>query len=135
MAGFNAGEVVDALDYDFTAVGGPKGTIPEPDDTRIEKFRKALGGIVAETLKARESAQASVAETGELTADTLLSALESADLTAQLGRAVDAVADLCQGSPTRDQIEALPWRHKQAFFAWLVGQLLDPTPRTPATSR
>lgn len=90
MPEFSADSSLEPLEFDFTAFGAGKGTIPEPSEAVILAY---------------ESARASVT-----------------DFETQL----DAYALLCQGSPSRDQLEALPPRLRAAFGRWLVGAVGAP---------
>jgi hypothetical protein len=45
-----------------------------------------------------------------------------------------AIADLCSDHPTFDELEALPFRHQEAFSGWIAGVFLVPQPLTPATN-
>lgn len=129
--GFDAGKAVDALDYDFTAyVDDAKGTIPEPRQAQVDALFDAL----------REVVVASGAEAGA-TPEAIISGLAGLPedvVKAQSEAMLDALAAFCQGTPSREEIEALPVRPLQAFVGWLVGQLEDPgkgaTQRAPATA-
>lgn len=129
MAGFDAGNVVAPLDWDFTAFGGGRGRVPEPTDGQIRAFRRALLDL-ARTL----APGADVA-----TAHDAVQTVAAADADA-LERVEDqweaAVVDLCQGSPSREDLARLPARVKAAFFGWVTGELVtDPTGSTPGMRR
>lgn len=116
MAGFDAKRAVQRLDYDFTAfVPGAKGYIPEPTPEEFRAFRERLADAAPE--QAEDVGRMSLADQEALDETTL-----------------DAVAELCKGYPTRDQIAALPFRVQTAFLAWLLESFADPT-GTGATRR
>jgi hypothetical protein len=44
---------------------------------------------------------------------------------------LDCLADICNGSPTREVLEALPYRPFQGFFGYLIGNLTNPEGSAP----
>lgn len=132
--GFDAGSAVEALDYDFTAyVADARGTIPEPSQPKLERFADELreiattGGIT-EIVKLGEdpSQEQLVAALADLPEDGIKQVM---------GAMTDAVVELCDGQPSREEIDALPGRVKQAFIGWVVGELMDPTQRNAGSRR
>lgn len=109
MSGFKAGDASPKLDYDFAPFTTAKGTVPEPSQNAMKQFNKAA-----------------VALTGGKTKEELAK-LPLEDQEA-LGDAMKPlIADLCNGSPTLDQLEELPFRPLVAFNAWLMGSFANPT--------
>jgi len=49
-------------------------------------------------------------------------------------KTLQACADVCSNTPSFDELDALPWRLKQAFMFWLAGVFLSPEAWRPATS-
>ena len=130
MPGFIAEEHVDELSYDFTKVGGPKGVIPEPTAAQMQAFRHSVAELFAESvpedinvdeMKAPELRQAVITVLGD-------------DQSELQEKALHAIADVCSDSPSFDQLQALPWRHQQAFSGWLTSILLLPQTSAPATN-
>lgn len=109
-------DTIERLDFDFGEYG-PKGTIPEPTQDRIEAFqrvaREALGGRAV----------------------TDLAGMSDDEARAVNDRLHDAVVDLCQGHPAREELEALPPRIRAGFVRWLMGELMDPTPANAGMRR
>jgi hypothetical protein len=121
MPGFDAGTVVEPLDWDFTAFKAGKGTVPEPSDERLGKFLR-------DVMAAQSSESASLAPLTEAGDDTekLLAAIAALPEDALPGATkamIKPYADLCDGSPTEDQLTKLPPRVRVAFFSWLAGEL------------
>lgn len=122
MAGFVLADQVEPLAYDFGAYG-PSGVTPEPSQGGLTRFLTQIkdlaqvAGVDAADLQ--DAAPAEVAR--------VLDSLDEHKLEETNGQMVDALADLCQGHPTRDEIQALPARIQQAWTGWLMGQLTDPT--------
>lgn len=114
--GFQADKVVDPLDFDFSAFGGPVGTIPEPTDQQIFQLQEDLSaglvavGVPADQLDDMEAIAKATATLDRESQQTFLEAQ------------TEALARLCGGEPTLEQIQALPFRIRAAFFGWLIGE-------------
>lgn len=132
MSGFKASEAVERLDYDFTdlqvsdpaqqeILAGAKGTIPEPSQQQLDGYFEAMRTLLSDLgvdLADAGSPQQLMAAFAKLPEGALERMNEGM---------VQAVADLCGGQPSRDQIAALPPRVRQAFVGWLSGQFANPT--------
>ncbi len=138
MAAFDAGAVVEALDYDLSAVGGPRGTVPEPTDKQVRDWTRAMQQQALDAQLDLDVEKASVREIAEV--------IMSRDAEALAAHALEAFAALCGGrkvvhrgadgepqqvewvggSPTYAQLAALPFRVQRAFFGWLTGELTRP---------
>jgi hypothetical protein len=138
MAGFDAGNVVEPLIYDFSALAEPphlikkladvKGTIREPMPLQVQEYVNASR---AQMVRLRR-------ETGvvdEEDADAVLSALEKMDparTMAEAKHSADILSALCSGHPTAAQLVLLPHRVMHAFGEWLAKEVLDPEAVTGA---
>lgn len=109
MSPFVSKEVVHALDWDFTAHLGKdaKGTIPEPTQSAVEKFNRASKDINPGGLAALMDMES-----------------DEAEATAVLFK--DAIAELTQGEPSREMLDALPARVLTAFTGWIYGEFANP---------
>lgn len=121
MPGFNAAESLDDYAYDFTTVGGPKGQIPMPSAQEVIKFRDqiyageaAVTGIEIDSITSEDKA---------LEYDKKLGLLNSAEREQIFASGLEAVIELCKGSPTREQIEALPMPVQVRFVNYVRGLL------------
>jgi hypothetical protein len=136
MAGFDAGAVVEPLDYDFTTIKAisddvravlqnAKGTIREPSDAAVQRLiRSQLAaareiGITPETVDPTD--QKAMVELARAVAKQ-----PEEKISQMSGRMVGAAAELCDGAPTLEEIQALPQRIQNAFIAWLIGTLTNP---------
>jgi hypothetical protein len=140
MTGFDAGEVVAPLDYDFTTIKqlrsetreklqNAKGTIPEPSDKQIQSLIRAQR-------KALTDAGINLDELDPEDATTLIkvaSKLTEEQQSEVSQRVLQAVVSVCDGSPTEEEITALPQRVQNAFIAWLMKSLTDPESAAGAT--
>ena len=136
--GFDAVEEVPELTWNFhslfmkypkqyPALKDAEGVTPEPSDDDIEAFQKAMGAAINQAIPdgVDPTDQAAVAKASRNMPDGQFKKVQDA--------IVDAVAALTKGSPAREQIEALPFRHKRRYIQSLQGELLNPEGVTVAT--
>lgn len=141
--GFVLADAVEPLDFDLTP-HGPRGTVPEPSQQVIDDWNVEMARIGAENRITLQPNSTSV----EIAAAIVERAEHAKGLNE---RALAAYARLCGGkdrtvtrnkkqvtvweggSPTYDELVALPWRAQAAFFGWLTGEM---NPETgPAATR
>ena len=113
--GFDAGQAVEPLDYNFTRYGGGQGTTPEPDEGAIDKMFIRLREKVAELKDVDPD------ELGDESAllDQLADFPEDV-VSRQLVVLRDIVHEVAQGIPSRDDIAKLPFRPQMAYFGWFL---------------
>lgn len=117
MANFDAGAVVDVLDYDFTAfLPGVQGVIPEPSGQAIETLTEVLRRVMPTKTD----------ENGKMTLD-----IDAVEREVKEGSDVEsilytAIADFCQQTPNVEQLRRLPYRVQRAFIGWLLGKFFSP---------
>ena len=128
MAGFNAANIVEPLDYDFTAIKGlenVKGTIPEPTSLQVQTFLTA-------SRKEADRNQRDLGITGDaedMTKEQILAVLDKASPSrtqAAKKREAEIFSDLCSGTPTAGQLLELPHRIMIEFAKWVTKEVLDP---------
>jgi hypothetical protein len=123
MAKFNAGTVVEALDWTFKPFVDAEGVIREPNDDQIAQYLKDVKAIGEEV-----RAKIPNAPDGNDPA-SLMEALEDLDLdsvAALTGKMAGIIAALCSGEPSRDTILALPPRRRTMFYGWLQAEVMSP---------
>jgi hypothetical protein len=109
MTGFKASEAVPELAYDFRPFVEAHGVVPEPSQPAMKQFSKAMNAVYGgRTIE--EVAKLPYEEQEAL-----------GDATKPL------VADLCNGHPSLDELENLPFRPLNAFVGWLMGSFQNPT--------
>lgn len=145
--GYNAGEDIEKLEYDFTDFNGPVGCTPEPSQTMVIDWQNAmnqqaidaqLDGIDLKTASPTEVARAVLAK------DRHAMSVDALDAFARLCGAVEvpnpskakgaAPTVWKGGAPSRDEIVALPFRAQRGWFGWLTGMMTNPEQRPAATS-
>ena len=137
--GFDSGSVVEPLDFDLSKHGGPKGTVPEPSDRLVFRFTAQFRKVVLASISEAEkiAVEQDVPEDDDARKERLskfslrdaLGILDTADnetLKMLSDKMCGMVAEVCSNTPSEEQLVALPWRIKAAFFGWVVGELLVP---------
>lgn len=124
---FAATEAFEPLAYDFAPYGG-SGVTPEPSQGLMDALVPRIRAIAQEVgVDPARAAGLSPQELAEQVAGS------NEDNFARLNeQMLDVFADLCQGHPSREEIEALPFRVQQAFMGWLLRELTDPSGPTRA---
>ena len=129
MPTFDAGDVVESLDWDFTkskiaSLKTAKGTIPEPTDAAIGRFLDGLKKLYAE---AQKSLTAEMPD--DATPDQMLDALSqlTGDVFVKfMADTAELFSGLCSGKPSQDQLLALPMRVRVKFYAWVQTEVVNP---------
>ncbi len=135
MAGFKASERVSGLSYDFRGVevddpdnqallDGAKGTTPEPSSRQVRTMqarqREILGLGPDTTPEEANKALASKTEDEWFELDD---------------EVLDMIADVTSGRPSRDELAALPFRAREAYYGWILGELNNPSVGASGSTR
>lgn len=136
---FDAADQVEPMDYNFDTIAkaypgryplleGVSGTVPEPSDEAVQhlqhRLTTATKGLIPDGIDTTDRTALALA-LREMPEGLFRDAEESV---------IDALAELTAGSPTREQIAALPFRIRRNFVRWLQKELMDPESSTAATS-
>lgn len=123
MAKFDAGTAVDPMEVDFSAFGGPVGTIPEPDGPQVEKFmdrikeyRRKRSALIREGEKAEQDGD-------EEAMEKWVESIPEAELKAEAKEMFVWVNEATSNYLTVELLEKLSPRIWSAFFRWFVGEL------------
>lgn len=133
MPKFDASSI-EECEYDFTGIksvhtGEPiqdRGVVPEPSRQLVGETMKAIsasiGKVTGEEVDPDPDAVASA-----------LDKLEDDDAFEKVAEdMLDTLATFCQGHPTRESLDALPWPRFMAFFGYLMEYMLSPEVSKPA---
>jgi hypothetical protein len=153
VATFNAGTVLESLDFDFTAMAEPpnsiaeladaKGTIKEPTALQVQTYMQSLA---REMQRQRREARAALAAAEKAEADgteppdetdeqlTVLADADKKKADAARRREAAMVSRLCSGFPGTEMLLLLPHRIANEFGAWLIKEVTDPEAVTGAGS-
>ena len=120
-------ESVEPLTYDFTGATSNsgegkckgKGTVPEPSQPRLEAYSAA----VRELFNVKENKDVAAAIDQQAEAKEKSSTL------------LALTAELCQNSPSKEEMEELPPRIQKAWLKHLYKELADPEVSSAATRR
>jgi len=128
MPSFDAGSVVEGLEWNFTTLPGypdrkAKGTVPEPSDATIGRFLDGLKKLY------EEAQQLGAAGDVDGSPEQMLEALSSVTGDAFvdfMAKTAELFSDLCGNKPTKEQLLALPLRVRAQFYGWLQGEVVNP---------
>jgi hypothetical protein len=113
---------VNGLRYDFRdwlGGDGPQGLIPEPSDKMLEAYFDRVRELAKEAdIDEEELDGLSDAEVAERTSEVNFGELQE--------NMAEAIGNLCQDSPSKDDLLRLPFRIRQVFVKWLLKELNDP---------
>jgi hypothetical protein len=138
MVSFNAGSVVDPLDFDFSDMANAphliagladvKGTIREPTSLQVQAFANAQR---RELVRQRQE----IGDVDEKDPVAVIAALEKMDderTVAAQKRSAEILTALCSGKPTAAELILLPHRVMHMFGEWIAKEVLDPEASTGA---
>jgi hypothetical protein len=131
MAGFNAADAVDPFDYNFAPYADAKGTIPEPTDAQVNRFYAGLASALKEGLGEDRVSGIDLADRAQLA--KLQSELSADDMDKVSAAFLNLYAAVCSDQPSREDLEALPYRLRAAFYGAVQGWL-SPEASRPATN-
>lgn len=130
MAQFNAKDAVEPLDFDFSPYAEAKGTVPEPTDEQVATFYGDLGQQLEKALGPERVAGIDLTEPREV--GRLFMSLTAEDHRAMYDQMLALHAAVCSNEPSVEQLGALPFRLRQAFYGMLQ-EWLRPEASRPAT--
>jgi hypothetical protein len=130
MTGFNAGTVVEPLDYDFRTKDNPNaihGVVREPTDRQIADY---MAGVKAVVKKLKADLPKEVTSGGDdIDMAALFMAVDDLDPEVVITFHEDMAgifATLCSGQPSREDILGLPIRIRVMFYAWIQREVMSP---------
>jgi hypothetical protein len=144
MATFNAGDVVESLEWDFRGIdpktgrphpGWPRelstahGTVKEPSDQAITTFLEDMRNLSTDAARLDANAQKIIKDLGDADPDTIAAALKDlpvGSMMTMMAGMSETFSKLCGGHPTPKQILALPMRVRVAFFNWIQKEVVSP---------
>lgn len=119
MATFDANSV-GSIGYDFSTWEGPAGTVPEPSDSQIDELMTDIRAAMKKyDLEVDEQDQASdLTEKMDQAGEGFFTEMQE-DL-------IKAYAKVCSQNPSEKVLRALPYRVRNKFFGYLMGELTNP---------
>lgn len=130
MTKFDAATAVEPLEYNFAPYHDAKGTVPEPTDDQVAAFYGDLGKQFEKSLGAERLEGVDV--TDPLDVAKLFMSLDGDDHRAMYHQLLELHVAVCSGEPSREAIEALPFRLRRAWYGMVQGWLRPESSR-PAT--
>lgn len=126
MAGFDAANVVEPLDYTLRPHVDKSGTIREPNDRQIADYLAGYQKLVKDY---RGQLPDELVAGGNPDIGAVLDAAADLDteIVVRLNAEVAAlVSALCSGDPSKDDILGLPPRIRGMFLAWVQKEVMSP---------
>jgi hypothetical protein len=121
MSKFVAGEILETLDWDFTAFGGRKGVVTEPTEERLGILLVRTASIIEDLAKERDNLSEDASPEQVATAIEKLSRNEIfPDMMAKMS---EAYGEFCLNEPSAEELQALPYRIRMEFFKWLGSEV------------
>lgn len=121
MAGFKAEEVRAELEYDLG--NGVKGRLVAPTYPELRKFRERVLGVGDDIEGWNEPIEGADGITDHMTILSYRTArLDRERQDEVMDQIRDAVIDVCNGKPTRDEVLALEATVQQRFVNWVLGE-------------
>jgi len=125
MAGFDAGSVVEPLNYTFEPhVKGAAGTIREPTDAQLQEFYQGIKTMLADFKGKLPEGADSISDPTELMG--IIEDLDFEVIAAITDRVAGIYSGLCSDHPSKAQILKLPPRIRNVFFGWLQQEVMSP---------
>lgn len=115
--GFKADKVVKKLEWDFRPFLDEHGTTPEPTDDQVIELQEQQRANL-ESLGVEVTDEKSIVEA--------MAKLTDAQMRDIMASTITAVAKCASQDPSEEVLRELPFRIKQAYFGWFMGELFDP---------
>lgn len=131
MAKFKASDALEPFEWDFRPHTDATGTIPEPTDDQVAEFYSALNHQFK--LAFSEERLEGIDTQDPYDVAKLLMSLDADENRTLYDAMLDVHAAVCSDQPSREQIEALPFRLRRAFYGAVQGWL-RPEASAPATN-
>lgn len=106
-----------------------RGVVPEPSRKLVGETMKAISASIGKV----------TGEEVDPDPDAVASALENLEDDETFEKVaedmLDTLANFCQGHPTKESLDALPWPRFMAFFGYLMEYMLSPEVSKPAAKQ
>lgn len=128
MPAFDAGRVVEKLEYDFRAFEGGAGVIPEPSDKQLGEFMEGLKKIATDVQKLVPDVDGMPDNPTPADVEVLLDKVDADTYVTVMEQMAGLHADLASGKPAKADILRVPPRIRMLFYSWFQGQVMNPEP-------
>jgi len=133
VAAFDAGSVVEPLTWNFASLKDPagkpyvdkSGVVREPTDRQLADYLAGIKKLIKEFRgKLPDDLMTGTATPAELT--SAVDDLDPETVTQFHAGLAAVVADLCSGTPSKDDLLGLPIRIRSVFYTWLQQEVMAP---------
>lgn len=131
---------VETISFDLTAWGGPKGNIVEPSTAIVNQALKKLDKSVEQLSEVQQDIDLLDTKSEDYQVKYRALTQKVRDMSDEMfdniaNETVDAVALICGGSPSKEDIESLPHRVQQEFCKFILKEFINPEGLTAVTSQ
>jgi len=130
MPKFDASSISD-VEYDLTGIKGTdgeyiqdRGVVPEPSRQLVKETMKTISRAYNENVATGEDEE--IEDTPDAVAEAFQKLDDSEAFDKIADTLVEAIKNFCQGHPSPESIEKLPWPRFMAFFGYLMENMLSP---------
>lgn len=121
MPAFKATEAAEPLDYDFRPIFDESGTVPEPTDDQVSEFYAGLTAVMRDALGDERIGDVDLTDPEQV--GRLYATLTADDHRTLYGQLLDVHHAVTGERPSREALEALPFRVRQAWYGAVQGWL------------
>lgn len=118
---FEAKDAVEPLEYDLKPYSDEKGTVPEPTSDQVAAFYADLSKQLEHALGEERLEGYDLNDPVEVS--RLFMSLDADDNRRMYDALLDVHVAVCSGHPSREALEALPFRLRRAWFGAVQGWL------------
>lgn len=131
MPRFDAGALVEGLDFTFAPYADVEGRIKEPNDRQIANF---LNGLTKVMDHAKEMATEldNVDPKDPVAVLMAMDRMEPDKYVDIFKQYAELYSELCSGFPSAEQLLGVPLRARNLFYGWLRNEVLYPEAATVA---
>lgn len=130
MTKFDAANAVEPLEFDFKPYADVAGTVSEPTDDQVAEFYGTLGRQLENALGEERMKDVDVTDPTDV--GRVFMSLTTEDHRTMYEQLLDLHAGVCGDQPSREDVAALPFRLRRAWYGMVQGWL-RPEASTPAT--
>lgn len=124
MPKFDAGSVVERLEFTFEPFHDARGIVPEPNDRQIADFLSGMKDVI-------KSAEG-LAKLGDVDPNDpqamldAMNSLDGDDYVTVMQQMCALFSKLCSGMPSAETLIQVPLRPRRLFFEWIQQEVLTP---------
>lgn len=132
MPRFDAGALVERLDYTFQPFHKDEGTVPEPSDKQVGEFLQGLKDLLEQAAALSDLAPEAGEAPDPAAMLDALNQLSGDEYVKIMGSMCDMFGALCSDKPSGQTLREVPVRPRKVFFEWVQEEVLNPEAKPAA---